>query len=216
MSFRIDNAVLTGYISSLGFADAIVPQTLRLIGLRGGIVLPDGSISLQGDDLIHYQDTIGYWGTAFKLFRGTTIPGIFYTQHPDNPKGAAHLLTLEDAASVDGVKPWSFRRGLHHGDSRNPCLIQNESFIVRRDANRDGVAGADEPLDKGDFGIHIHHGGMSADIGVWSAGCQVIWGGNASGSPWDTFFQDVLSSGQHSWLYFLIDAQALAKFLGLV
>ena len=100
------------------------------------------------------------------LYVGTTEPGRYYTvQKVLNNKGAARL-------ELGQQRCWQI--GLHN--NQYEALVQKDVPVnVRRDGNKDFSRKEDE-LDRGDFGINIHHGGDSPvnDIGLYSAGCQVI------------------------------------------
>jgi hypothetical protein len=206
MAFAVNNSVISAYVQSLG---AVVPPGVtRLFGVRGAIPHGAGELSLQPNTLNLWNDTIGIWGNDFALYQGTVDPGLDYTIHPTNDLGAAHLITLEEPRG----KVWHFQWGMHKG--QYPCLVQAESFLVRRDKNRDGIAQLVEPIEGGDFGIHIHYGGVMKKVGAWSAGCQVLKGGSEANSPWVDFVARLKKSGQSQFAYFLIDGAALAKHLG--
>jgi hypothetical protein len=211
MAFRISNVDLNRYMQSLGHA--VHSQTTRLVGIKGAVPYvadPLGQqISLSDDKLDGWNDAIGVWGSQWALFAGTVDPGEYWTEHPLNAKGAAHLLSLER-----GGQPWRFVWGLHHGEYE--CLVQGENFTVIRDRDRDGEADEAEPLDTGQFGIHIHHGGGGPQVGKWSAGCQVLKGGAEPFSQWRKFYQLLKNSGQRDFLYYLVDGRELAKFLGVL
>jgi hypothetical protein len=206
MTFKINNIVLRDYIQSLGVE---VPMgQFRLVGIRGALPHETDQISLQRNVIDHWNDTVGIWGGEWALYRATVEPGLFYTQNPMNPKGAAHLLGLEN-----GGRPWRFRWGRHKGYE---ALVQGEAFSVGRDRNRDGKIDPGEPIETGHFGIHVHWGGRGWSVGKWSAGCQVLFGGGDRDSPWTDFKARLRASGQDRFDYFLIDGRELARFLKLI
>ena len=207
MAFAINNAILSEYATSLGAS--VSPGVTRLFGVRGAVPHGNAELSLRDNVLNLWNDTIGIWGNDFALYQGTVDPGLDYTVHPENNKGAAHLLTLEESHG----KVWHFKWGLHKGQYK--CLVQAEQFTIRRDLDKDGVGEPNEPLDGGDFGIHIHWGGNMEKVGAWSAGCQVISGKDGPESPWANFRTRLEGTGQSTFAYYLIDGHALAKHLNV-
>lgn len=203
MAFSISNLKLKSYIDQY----CPVPTgAARLIGIRGAVPTGPDSLSLRGNQTDHWNDTIGIWGGSWGLFQGTVEPGRFYTQNPMNPQGAAHLVPVEVAR-----RPWTYQWGTHKGYR---ALVQAEKFSVRRDRDRDGIPEPSEPIETGFFGIHVHWGGSNWSVGKWSAGCQVLFGGDGEGSQWRAFKKMLQDTGQSQFSYFLIDGRALAQFLG--
>jgi hypothetical protein len=105
-----------------------------------------------------------------EVFRATTDPGRAYLGAPMRPDGTAIL--------VPGHYPGSHRLGRHKG---YPALVQAGTLRVWRDATKDhrydvGPVHAAPPS----CGINIHAaaddvaGMVSARVGRWSAGCQVL------------------------------------------
>jgi hypothetical protein len=207
MAFKIDNEVLREYVTSV--RAVVKPNTLRLFGVRGAVPHGKDSLSLQENRLNAWNDTIGIWGSDFAIYKGTVDPGLDYTVHPQNDQGAAHLVPLGEPEG----EVWTFKWGMHK--NQYEALVQAETFKVRRDRDRDGIAESYEPLDAGDFGIHIHWGGDKEAVGAWSAGCQVLWGRNGEESPWVDFKRRLKKSGQTTFDYFLIDGARLVNHLGL-
>lgn len=211
MSFVLNNDRLGRYALSRGFD--FVPNTVRLFAIRGAEIDtadPTGhSIRLVKNTLDLWNDTLGIWGKGLELFQGTIDPGAKYTLEPLNPEGAAHVLTIEE-----GGKPLRFKWGLHHGEYE--CLVQAEPFTVRRDKDRDGVGEATEPLQTGEFGIHVHHGGAQSHVGPWSAGCLVLKGGAEVGGQWRRLYQALKESQQTEFVMYPMDGRKLATFLGVV
>ena len=99
---------------------------------------------------------------------GTTEPGKFYTEHPENPEGAARI-------AFGQYKSW--RVGIHKmgKPTAHEALVQVANLTVFRDLNEDGKRIGDS-IDVGSgFGIN-QHSGHNADpnnIGKASAGCLV-------------------------------------------
>lgn len=102
---------------------------------------------------------IGNW-------EATTEPGIYYTENPMNPAGAARIKFGQylDAWEV----------GLHGNARPHRALIQVGPVTVFRDANKDYIRTGDRQ-DTGLFGIN-QHGGYDypfSNINDAGAGCQV-------------------------------------------
>jgi hypothetical protein len=211
MAFKLSNRILRDYIQSLNVP--VATGNVRLVGIRGAVpYTADGSgtsISLRDNALDHWNDTIGIWGGEWALYTATVEPGSYYTENPLDADGAAHLLGLEN-----GGQPWRFKWGKHKGTYE--ALVQAEPFTVQRDKNRNGRPDPGEPKDIGDFGIHIHWGGKGWSVGRWSAGCQVLFGGDSADSPWREFRDTLKASGQKEFVYYLIDGRKLAQSLGLL
>lgn len=96
----------------------------------------------------------------------TTDPGTYYLQHPMNPKGCAIL--------VPGQYKGAYKIGLHNG--KYEALVETGGPVsVYRDNNKNTVLDmSNKTIQRGNFGINIHHGGNSSTIGKYSAGCQVF------------------------------------------
>ena len=107
----------------------------------------------------------GMWN--FFPFVGTTDPGTFWRQNPENVNGTAIL--------KPGYYKDSHMVGIHRGYK---ALQQRGPVTVYRDDNRDAVlntTGMQE--DTGIFGINIHRASetiASVQVDKWSAGCQVV------------------------------------------
>lgn len=121
--------------------------------------LNDDAIDLWNDTRNVIRDD----GTILMSCSATTEPGLYYTDNPMNPKGAARI------AFGQYLDAWTF--GDHHGQD---ALIQCGALKVYRDANKDGFRTGDSVDEGDDFGIDQH---TTCDapptIGRWSAGCLV-------------------------------------------
>jgi hypothetical protein len=91
----------------------------------------------------------------------TCEPGVFYTVNRMNPDGAFRIKHGQYAA-------WKI--GDHKG--QNPALIQCRSISGYRDDNEDGTRIGDCEV-SGNYGVDVHHGYDSTQIGRGSAGCMV-------------------------------------------
>lgn len=152
-----------------------------------------------------YDDVIGTFGTVLLVFPGSTDPGLRWSRKPMNPEGCAHLMP----------GAWEYRLGKHKGIT---ALVQHGDVRVRRDSDRDGSAEAGEPVRSGQFGINIHPGGADGsddspgkdEVGSWSAGCQVIAGGE-DGANWQGFIRRFELSGATRFKYYLLEYEIVKK-----
>lgn len=154
-----------------------VTQIAQVMQEKGYPVFDTGRVNLCGvrtsdmeankfnDYIIMFYFFDGMWN--FFPFVGTTDPGTFWRQNPENVAGTAIL--------KPGYYKDSHMVGLHRGYK---ALRQRGPVTVYRDANRDtklDVTGMKE--DTGVFGINVHRANelvASVQVDKWSAGCQVI------------------------------------------
>lgn len=103
----------------------------------------------------------------FAVWDGTTEPGLYWTQHPMSPDGAARI-------AFNQYKSWIV--GIHHAGkpTAHEALVQVEPVTVYRDLNQDFKRPGDK-TDTGLFGINQHWGydAPKNDLGRTSAGCLV-------------------------------------------
>lgn len=138
------------------------PFNLNLFGWRAPT-----RVAGAWDDVIGvlYQDEAITW--RVEIWTGTTDPGAFYLAHPLQQRGTAILVPGRYAAC------WEI--GLHHGVQRT--LVQRAPMRFWRDSNRDGNLDTGGPVETANIGCNLHHAaedGASAEVGKWSAACQVI------------------------------------------
>lgn len=128
----------------------------------------------------HYDDTlILAWNGNASRYVVTAEPGAFYQDVAPHPSGPPRLT-------------W----GLHHytlGTHRNRRGLVSATGRDRvwRDVDGDDLPGANDAISVGPFGIHMHSGGLGPNIGRWSAGCVVFWGGEEG--PWSDFYDRAAS-----------------------
>jgi hypothetical protein len=105
-----------------------------------------------------------------KLYPITSNPGVYWLNYPMTKMGTAVLKPNQ------WIDCWSL--GFHQSKSDHAALVQTGKVTVYRDENRDDNYQLDENrIQTGLFGINIHgssKSGKSAQIGKWSAGCQVF------------------------------------------
>ena len=136
---------------------------INIIGVRAKT---DKVVTNKFDDFIilEYKDESGKWYR--QIYKATTDPGITYLSTPIDFKGCAMM--------VPGQYRGLWRIGMHKGKYK--ALVQNRPVTVYRDNNKDSVYDIEATtLDKGVFGINLHHAGAdSVQVDKWSAGCQVV------------------------------------------
>jgi hypothetical protein len=145
------------------------PKAVNIIYLEG--VDPDGSLNDDRPNVFNDLRVVFSLDEAgvpqFQVWEGTTEPGLFWTIHPMNPKGAARI-------AFDQYKSWAV--GVHHAGKPNAheALIQVAPVLVYRDLNKDFKRTGDKPY-SGLFGINQHWGydASKNDLGLTSAGCLV-------------------------------------------
>lgn len=186
----VDPGIYQALWSGKRGADAHV----KCIGIRGD--LAPNHIPILGiyDDLF-----ILMIGNACTEWKGSTNPGLFFINHPVNPRGCAQL--------IDGVL--MFKPGLHD-DDQFPAFVQAEDFHINRLDETGQVVGRQ----CGQFGIHLHSGGPGVDVDKYSAGCQIIWSPEGYfGATWHRFFDPTAKAMQDNnqsiLPYMLIDATTL-------
>ncbi len=98
---------------------------------------------------------------------GTTEPGFYWLENPENVHGTAIL--------VPGQYLNSHTVGLHKG--QYPALVQVGKMKFYRDSNKDDTYDCDpSTIEEGVIGCNVHHAAMdhtSTVIDKWSAACQV-------------------------------------------
>jgi hypothetical protein len=124
------------------------------------------------DDEFNDRYCTGIWIPAKNSFvvtlncAATVEPGVWYTTHPMNPRGAARL---------DNEVQFKAWRWSMHG-SKNPyrAMCQAADVGYTRDLNMDGVRTNDKHYVSSNNYLNLHHGGNDLKIDRNSAGCQVV------------------------------------------
>lgn len=140
------------------------PWRLWLFGVRN----PSREAGLFDDALgCCWTEGDGYWRCEW--WPGTTDPGVDWLENPGKAAGTA---ILKEGQYLD-----SWELGLHRGQYE--ALRQCKPVLVYRDSNRDRTLDLSEnTVVEGLYGINLHAatrraGGVSTEVGKWSAGCQV-------------------------------------------
>tara|TARA_R110000851_G_scaffold234756_1_gene387246 strand:+ start:256 stop:852 length:597 start_codon:yes stop_codon:yes gene_type:complete len=161
--------------------DPLLPEILRRIKAAGHVVFTRGNYNLNLFGIRHPDRAAGTFndilGCAYKedgrwivrYWTATTDAGLAYREKPMNPDGTAVL--------VAGQYRGAYKIGLHRGSYE--ALVQIGGPVrVHRDDNRDKIIDVfGLPIQEGYFGINIHRAslyGERAEVGKWSAGCQVF------------------------------------------
>ena len=146
------------------------PECRNTVYLEG--VNPDGASNKDTPNAFNDLRVVFSIGSEGKpqilgQWEGTTEPGIFWTQNPMNPNGAAHI-------AFDQYKAWIVGTHMAGKPSAHEALVQVAPVTVFRDLNKDYRRVGDKP-DTGLFGINQHWGydASKDDLGNTSAGCLV-------------------------------------------
>jgi len=139
----------------------------------------------------------------FRVWTGTTDPGIYYLKKPMNKRGTAIL--------KEGQHLKSHKIGKHAGKYR--ALRQHSVLPVYRDDNRDTNLNLDpETLHLGKHCINIHRAHRTKELAYnykWSAGCQVF----QNPDDFDDFI-DIINEAEDNWgdkfTYTLLTEEQLA------
>lgn len=124
-------------------------------------------------DTKHFNDVIVFFYESkkntwvVKFFEATTDPSDLSLKNPINSKGCAILR--------EGYHKALWKIGKHKGEYT--ALVQANPCAVIRDNNRDDKIDISDNTDFGMFGINLHRASswkVSDEIGLYSAGCQVI------------------------------------------
>ena len=165
---------------------------VKCIGIRGAFDLSGANqLGVYDDDIVLCIDNdVTEW-------KGSTDPGQYYIQHPENPQGCAQL--------KEGIH--MFKLGVHQG--KFLAFVQAESFHVNR-LDRNGKI---ESVEFWEFGIHLHSGGPGINVDRFSAECQIISSESYFGQTWHRFFDPAaaaMHTAQQSLMpYMLIDEKDL-------
>lgn len=192
---RFSASTLIDALHRAGTPLEVSSTSIHLVGIRGwkDMLAVENTFNEYNDTIIVLTPAGN--GVRANRYTASVDPGRL---NEPNPRGVAHL--------VEGSYPYQI--GLHRG--REKALVQAGKVRVRRYFDE-----GDEPFEpyeeEGWFGINIHRGGSSRIVGNWSAGCQVVHGGE-----WDRFLgqiQRAAGDGQNTFLYHLIEGEHLAGLL---
>jgi len=203
---------------SLNHFDYQIPSDdFTFLAIRGAIPVDPNShkdfynsieLELKSVDCIHYRCTImQIHRKRISAFKGSTMPGKYWTSNPSNPNGVTRLL--------EGYH--IFRQGFHNqsNESRRYAAFRQVSIfpLLRAKKNLPILNWDKDTLDfynKGDINLHY---GKTQQIGKWSAGCQVITTLNSM-DIWSEFKNRVYTGRPDSnktYSYFLFDGAYVAN-----
>ena len=172
------------------------PWRLWLFGVRN----PTRSAGLFDDALgACWTEGDGLWRCEW--WPGTTDPGIDWLEEPGRVSGTAVL--------VAGQYLDSWELGLHR--SSYEALRQTGPVRVYRDNTRDRTLDLDpNTITEGLYGINLHAatrraGGVSTQVGRWSAGCQVHASEAGFTRMMELAHTQVERSGRETFSYTLMD-----------
>ncbi len=134
----------------------------NIIGIRNSVL---SSNSYNDKCWVWWEDGLTEIIHSYSI---TTHPGFYYLEHPIAGTNGTAIL-------VPGQYTDCWELGMHRGKQFALCQRAGE-VKVYRDKNKDHILNFDlATIDKGFFGIDLHHGSISnADIvDHYSAGCQV-------------------------------------------
>lgn len=148
-----------GKFQELGYYQEQSDTYVNVFGIRGR----ESRVNYFDDYIGIFRRVKGF--IEFKVWKGTTRPGLPSLLKPVNRRGTAIL--------VPGQYKDAYRCGYYKGYL---ALKQTGEVRVYRDATLDEKWDTREAsIDEGLFGIHIHRAGLwSKVVGPYSAGCQVI------------------------------------------
>lgn len=161
---------------------------LNLVGIRHN----NARVNYFDDFLFVFWKYKGVW--LSRQYNITTYPGKDYL-------GEKSVNRLGTAILKEGHYPNSHQVGFHKvsSPSRYEALVHRGKLTVYRDNNHDGKFDLrPETLDTGTgFGVNIHRarsGGVTVNVGPYSAGCQVF----ASFEQW-TDFHKLFKKAETNW-----------------
>jgi len=180
--------------------DATRPGTAQIVMLRGCRANRDGSLSVYGDPnrcTDHYDDRLVVFGLKAGgqpyLWHGraSSRPGLRWVKDPSYYHRGAPFMQ-------PGQMLYQRGRHLTHPEA----MVQAAACCVVRDYDQDGRVEFD--ADRIDYpfgtGINIHAGGTSSSVGLYSSGCQIIWGG-WGGDGWRTFHDLIYKTARSQKLF---------------
>lgn len=135
------------------------PYDLNLIGIRSEDMTPNVFNDCLG---VLWEDKYGWNWIGHE---GTTDPGSFYLQNPENVNGTFIMAP----GFYQGLWKWGFHKGY-------PALQQVKGVRGWRDSDRDNEFDMNPAniIDVGVIGANMHKAGKySKRVDKWSAGCQV-------------------------------------------
>jgi len=151
---------LKEYFKSLNYTFDERVFGINIIGIRSSL----NATNLWDDKLVLAYIDNKRQPVVREFTNFTTDPGYYFLKTKLlNPKGCAIL--------CEGQHLRMFTNGKHN--NKYEALVQYAPVKVYRDSNKDNILDT-TLIDKGMFGINLHHGYGSALVFNNSAGCQVL------------------------------------------
>lgn len=151
---------LKQYLKSLNYQFDERIHAINLIGIRSSL----NATNLWDDKLVVAYINNKREKIVKEFSNFTTDPGYYFLKTKLlNPKGCAVL--------CEGQHLRMFTIGKHN--NKYEALVQYTPVSVYRDSNKDNILDTNL-VDKGIFGINLHHGYNSSIVFNNSAGCQVL------------------------------------------
>ena len=138
-----------------------------------------------------YERNFNIWECM--VFEATTDPSNLNLEKPINSKGCAVLR--------EGYHEKLWKIGKHKGQYK--ALVQANPCCVIRDNNKDDKINFSDNIDFGMFGINLHRASnwkVSDEIGLYSAGCQVIKDVNQWNDIIIPLFDKAIGKGTQSYV----------------
>jgi hypothetical protein len=190
---------LVNALKGKGYVIYTKPYQLNIVGRRSKNTIPN-----KFDDkmFVFWKNDDNDW--EGKEYNITTDPATYFLQNPLSNLGSA---ILKEGQYVD-----SYGIGMHRNSYE--AVVQKKPVVVYRDYNRDAILDWNNGREEtGLFGINLHKAGANtADIGKYSAGCQVF----ANVSDFEEFMNLARKHKQlhgNTFTYTLIDQRAYKRRL---
>lgn len=180
------------------------PYKLNIVGIRSANTQAN---SFDDEMLVFWYDDRG--NLDWRVFQVSTDPGTYWLNNPIEALGAAILKGGQyiDAYTLIDTNRFGFP---------TKEFYQQKSVTIVRDYNRNAVLDFYNGRETtGLYGINIHtgvnpHTKQSAEVGQWSAGCQVfaVW------KEWQEMLQLAQKHIQHNgntFTYTLLDSRAMVR-----
>lgn len=104
--------------------------------------------------------------------KASTVPGNYYVYNPLSYGGITGCAVL---IPNQYLNTWKFVTASNWTTLwlKEPYFQQIKEVSIYRDTNKDKTIDINMPIQRGLFGINLHHAGLTNIVANWSAGCQV-------------------------------------------
>ena len=166
---------------------------LNIWGIRSN----NKDVTSFNDTFVVFRKYAGNW--VIEYFQGTTDPSNLTLERPENSTGTA----IVKEGHYSGL--WGY--GFHKQRKDHKALVQIRPITVYRDNNKNNVLDFNVKTETGIFGINMHRAsayGITANIGLYSAGCQVHADVNKYNNVFIPLIEGSIKEGLNSFSYTLI------------